>query len=426
MDGAETRDERYGGTFQFSSVESIQEFKVQQNFVDAQYGQASAMVSAVTASGTNNFHGALYEFLRNNKFNARNFFDGAEVPPFRFNQFGGSLGGPVYLPKYSGKDKTFFFVNYEGAAAPAVKHHHCDRADAAHAAGRLERAGGFRGTIPIYDPLSGDPATGRRTPFAGNIIPANRLDPISKNLLPYWPLPNRPGIAANYVTTVPQQNDYDQVTTRIDHNLSNKDRIMGRFSYIDEPFFKGGYSPLSGQVAPVRDTGAVIQYTRVVSPRAVNEFRFAYTRSAASYSQEPVSENLAAQIGLRNTSTDPKEFGLPSVSVIGLERPGLVLADHHEHHRPLPVGRRFHLHPREAQPESRHRFPPPAVPPALGPGPARLHAVSDQLHHSGPGSFRRRQRARRFSAGHRRLLAGAVRRAGVRWPHDPARRLLPG
>src|SRR5262249_3983868 len=114
VDGAETRDERYGGTFQFSSVESIQEFKVQQNFVDAQYGQGSAMVSAVTASGTNQFPGAAYEFLRNNKLDARNFFDQAKVPPFRFNQFGASLGGPIYLPNYKGVDKSWFFVNYEG------------------------------------------------------------------------------------------------------------------------------------------------------------------------------------------------------------------------------------------------------------------------------------------------------------------------
>src|SRR5689334_21658996 len=103
MDGAETRDERYGGTFQFSSVESIQEFRVEMNFVDAQYGQANAVISAVTQSGTNAFHGAVYEFLRNSSLDARNFFDGKNVPPYRFNQFGAKLGGPFV------KDKTFFF-----------------------------------------------------------------------------------------------------------------------------------------------------------------------------------------------------------------------------------------------------------------------------------------------------------------------------
>lgn len=312
VDGAETRDERYGGTFQFSSVESIQEFKVQQNFVDAQYGHAAAMVSAVTASGTNNFHGALYEFLRNNSFDARNFFDRGDVPPFRFNQYGGSLGGPVYLPGYSGKDKSFFFFNYEGqrrrrqtttiATVPTV----------------AQRNGNLS-TLPqqIYDPLSGDPSTGRRQPFPGNIIPADRIDPISKALLPYWPEPNLPGNAANYITTVGEQIDYDQVTTRIDHNLSSKDRLMGRYNYIDQPFFRADYAPLAGRVSPLRNNGVVLQYTRLVTPRAVNEFRFSYTRSAAQFAQEPVTENLAAQIGLKNTSTDPKEFGLPSVSVAG-------------------------------------------------------------------------------------------------------------
>src|SRR6476646_582876 len=107
LDGAETRDERYGGTFQFSSVESIQELRVEMNFVDAQYGQANAVISAVTASGTNAFHGAVYEFLRNSSLDARNFFDGKKIPPYRFNQFGAKLGGPFV------KDKAFFFFNYE-------------------------------------------------------------------------------------------------------------------------------------------------------------------------------------------------------------------------------------------------------------------------------------------------------------------------
>lgn len=312
VDGAETRDERYGGTFQFSSVESIQEFKVQQNFVDAQYGHASAMVSAVTASGTNEFHGALYEFLRNNKLDARNFFDRGAVPPFRFNQFGGSLGGPVYLPRYSGKDKTFFFFNYEGqrrrrqtttiATVPTLAQRNGDLSTRPN---------------PIYDPLSGDPLTGRRQPFPGNIIPANRIDPISRALMQYWPEPNLPGNAANYIATPSERVDYDQVTARIDHNFSGSDRLMGRYNYIDQPFFRGDYAPLAGRVAPLTNNGVVLQYTRIISPSAVNEFRFSYTRSAASFSQEPVSENLGAQIGLKNVSTDPREFGLPSVSVTG-------------------------------------------------------------------------------------------------------------
>ncbi len=285
VDGAETRDERYGGTFQFSSVESIQEFKVQQNFVDAQYGQASALVSAVTASATNNFHGALYEFLRNNKFDARNFFDRASVPPFRFNQFGGSLGGPIKLPKYNGSDKSWFFFNYEGQRRRRQSTTIATVPTVARRQGDLSTL-----PTPVFDPLSGNTATGLRQQFSGNVIPASRIDPISRNLLPYWPEPNLPGNAANYVATPSEKVDYNQVTTRIDHNFTANDRVMGRYNYIDQPFFRGNYAPLAGSVAPLRNNGVVLQYTRIVSPRAVNEFRFAYSRSAASYSQEPVSE----------------------------------------------------------------------------------------------------------------------------------------
>jgi hypothetical protein len=312
IDGAETRDERYGGTFQFSSVESIQEFKVQENFVDAQYGQASAVVSAVTASGTNEFHGALYEFLRNDKLNSRNFFDGKNPPPFRMNQFGASIGGPVELPKYNGKDKTFFFFNYEGQRQRQGSTTLNIVPTAAERTGDLSVI-----STPIYDPFSGSSSTGLRTPLPNNQIPASRIDPISQKLLAYWPTPNQPGTGANFIVPVQLQNDYDQFTTRIDHDLSSKDRIMGRYSYINEPYFQAGYAPLSGKEAPLRDNGVVVQYTRVVSPRAVNEFRFSYTRSAAGYTQEPVSQNLDAQIGLQNTTTDPREFGLPSVSVTG-------------------------------------------------------------------------------------------------------------
>lgn len=306
VDGAETRDERYGGTFQFSSVESIQEFRVEMNFVDAQYGQANAVISAVTASGTNVFHGAAYEFLRNSDLDARNFFDGKSTPPFHFNQFGAKLGGPVI------KDRTFFFFNYEGQRQRRTTTLISTVPTVADRTGNLSDV-----ATQIYDPLSGNPGTGQRAPFPGNIIPANRLDPISLKLLQYWPTPNVPGLAANNITTVPSLNDYDQYTTRIDHDITAKDRLMGRYSYINEPYFQGDYTPISGKEAPLADNLALLQYTRILSPRAVNEFRFSYARSAATYAQQPQSENLAAQIGLMNTSTNPKEYGVPSVSVSG-------------------------------------------------------------------------------------------------------------
>ncbi len=188
IDGAETRDERYGGTFQFSSVESIQEFKVEENFVDAQYGQASAVVSAVTASGTNQLHGALFEFLRNDKLDARNYFDGINPPPFRMNQFGGSIGGPVILPHYNGKDKTFFFFNYEGQRQRQSSTTLNIVPTLAERQGDLSAI-----STPIYDPYSGNTATGLRTQFPNNQIPLNRIDPISAKLLNYWPTPNLPG-----------------------------------------------------------------------------------------------------------------------------------------------------------------------------------------------------------------------------------------
>ena len=138
----------------------------------------------------------------------------------------------------------------------------------------VERFGqGDLSTLPtqVFDPLSGNPATGLRQPFSSNVIPASRIDPISRNLLAYWPEPNLSGNAANFIATPSEKIDYNQVTTRIDHNLTANDRLMGRYNYIDQPFFRGNYAPLAGSVAPLRNNGVVLQYTRIVSPRAVNE-----------------------------------------------------------------------------------------------------------------------------------------------------------
>ena len=163
------------------AVEAVREFKVQTNLYSADVGRSSgAVVDVITKSGTNRLHGSLFEFLRNSAMDARNFFSpkGTAFPAFRLNQFGGSFGGPVVLPKlYNGKNRTFFFVDYEGyrrdsqqlllGNVPTLK----------------MRSGDFSETAAIYDP-----ATTRANPngsgfirdqFAGNQIPASRWDPIS-------------------------------------------------------------------------------------------------------------------------------------------------------------------------------------------------------------------------------------------------------
>ncbi len=177
------------------AVEAVREFKIETNLYSADIGRNSgAVVDVITKSGTNQLHGSLFEFLRNSAMDARNFFSpkGTAFPAFRLNQFGGSFGGPVALPKlYNGRNRTFFFVDYEGyrrdsqqlllGNVPTVK----------------MRKGDFSETPPIYDPLTtrANPSGSGfiRDQFAGNQIPASRFDPISAKVINAYPLPTGPG-----------------------------------------------------------------------------------------------------------------------------------------------------------------------------------------------------------------------------------------
>ena len=197
LDGGNNSQSNFNGPTYTPSLDVVQEFKVQTNNFSAEYtNTAGGVVNLITRSGTNAFHGTLYEFLRNDKFDANGFFlnrAGISKAEYRFNQFGGTTGGPVI------KNRTFFFFGYEGFrlvqgvtltnTLPTAEQRAGDFSQTRTAAGQL---------ITIYDPLStrSDPANpGRylRTPFTGNKIPAGRFDPVAANLLKFIPLPNSTG-----------------------------------------------------------------------------------------------------------------------------------------------------------------------------------------------------------------------------------------
>jgi hypothetical protein len=194
-------------------IDSLQEFRVEVSDYKAELGRTGGgVVMMTTRSGTNKLHGTLYEFLRNDKLDARNFF-AADKPVLRYNQFGASLGGPVR------KDRTFFFVNYEGIR---------QKSQATHLVGvptAAEIAGGFSATrTTIRDPLTG-------TPFPNRIIPASRIDPVGSAIARLYPAPNVAGAPSrtnNYRFNQPIDNPTNVVVTRLDHTITDKDRIYGR------------------------------------------------------------------------------------------------------------------------------------------------------------------------------------------------------
>ncbi len=303
LDGANNTD---GNTFAIAVVppmESVQEFRIQSSMAPAAFSQAGGgVVDMVTKSGGREFHGSAFEYFRNEATDARNFFDNSSVARsmFRRNQFGGSLGGPLPLPS------TFFFVTWEGlrgkSASPSLQ----------LVPDAQLRAGNFQGGNALYDPLNLTPS-GARAPFSGNIIPADRIDPIARKYLDlYEPLPNVPGNpSGNYVDTTPSTSDHDAVSGRIDHQFRRSGLLFGRYTLNAERGGIGGNFPLRPTSEKLRSQQAVVGYT-LAGIAWANELRASFTRLRLF--DVPLSasqKNVAADLGILNPPSDPFSFGLP-------------------------------------------------------------------------------------------------------------------
>jgi len=292
------------------SIDSLQEFKIQTNNYSAEFGKgAGAQVNVVTKSGTKEFHGALWEFLRNDNHQARNFFDRnsrsfpcnpsdtnitgrkACAPQYNQNQFGATLGGPI-------AERTFFFGSFEGfrqrrggatvTQVPTAAQRNGDFSSTllntqtgADVLGRTYRRG------QLFDPRSSTQAPNStrfvRTPYAGNIIPRTHFDPVAARMvanLEYMPLPNAPGevnangdTINNWLDSRSNKTDNELISGRIDHQFSPNDTLYGRFSYQDARDYTPRTFPGFGAQSDVRNFNTTISYTKVFTPRVIGEFR---------------------------------------------------------------------------------------------------------------------------------------------------------
>ncbi len=259
LDGGDNHDPYFNTPSVFPSPDALEEFSVQTNSYGADRGRnAGAFMSAVTKSGTNNFHGTLFEFLRNDKLNARNFF-ALGVPPFKRNQYGGTIGGPIK------RDRTFFFFSWQRTnersapgAVTAVVHT------------EAQRNGDFSSrTAALRDPLGGT--------FAGNVIPSARINqPATRFLAAMVPLPNGPD---GLLSTISQQKlDDDQYILKLDHRISDSNQINGRLlRNIND--FDEATGNLPGFLARInyQNWSLVLNDTHIVSPTIVNTFTFSFT-----------------------------------------------------------------------------------------------------------------------------------------------------
>lgn len=314
IDGATVTDEHFNNMVIAPSIESIAEFNIQKTSYAPEFGgKSGAVINVVTKSGTNTLHGSLFEFVRNNVFDAKNFFDSttAPIPPFRQNQFGGSLGGPVM------RNRTFFFMNYEGQRVRKSLTSTCSvPADAM-------RAGDFSGSPAIYDPTTA--VAGVRLPFAGNRIPVDSLDPVATALLASIPRANLPGIAQNLRATNVQRLNNNSVSARLDHQFSTSDTAFGRFSLFDarqfDPFGSGvlqeSLLPGFGRFLGTHALNGVAGWTHVFSSEFLNEARFSFLTVAGGQTSRNAGNNFASRSGLQGVTANPLDMGFPQVSFGG-------------------------------------------------------------------------------------------------------------
>lgn len=307
LDGIETRAFRWGNSGFRPSIDAVKEFNVQRNAFTADQGWGTTVVNTVLRSGSNELHGTVFEFIRNDRLDARNFFDGAKKPPFKQNQYGFSIGGPVI------KSRLFFFGNYEGFRQ------RLSNTLQGRYPSQEEMQGRF--STPVIDPLTGQP-------FPNNTIPQDRINPVIKKVIPFFPAPNRPADPRlNYVRSPSLISDSDQLHAKVDFKLSDSDQMFVRYSWVDEDLLRPGLAERSGVQIPLANKNVAISHTHVFGPKTVNEFRVGYNRNEYFFlAEEAFGPNVASDIGLQNVSKNPANFALPLFAIVGYSDIGRFLA----------------------------------------------------------------------------------------------------
>jgi carboxypeptidase family protein len=315
IDGVDNNERAIGTIGVKPSIDAIAEVKVQTNLYTAETGRtAGGVVNIITKSGSNIFHGSLFEFYRNDKFDSRNYFSTTK-PLLHQNQYGGSLGGPLK------SNKTFFFGDYEGfgqqqgvtnlITVPTMK----------------MRSGDFSElTTPIYDPLATP-----RTAFQGNVIPSNRLDPIALRFMSLYPTPTSGGLANNYGSTTIRTQDSDTADVRLDHRLDDNDSLFARYSYNNVNTFTPAACPaIADGVQPgcggglafpgsnvTKAHGVQANFVRILSPSLISEIKAGYLHLTIDSLPLNYGKNLSQVFGLPGVNFDEVTSGLSTMTVTG-------------------------------------------------------------------------------------------------------------
>ena len=311
-DGISVLQPEPGQVVFYPIIDGMAEFKLNVNAYSPEYGRSNGgTIMVIGKSGSNEFHGSVFEFFRNEALNARNLFaQPGPKPEFRRNQYGLTLGGPVQA------NKTFFFVDWQGS--------------------RLRTGTTRFSTVPTPAQRQGiffaavfDPATSPRQPFANNTIPVSRFDSLGLQVLQHYPVPNLPGAANNFVLTATEPDNQDQFDTRLDHYFGEKHRVFGRYTYFRDddtpvtPLPDGSGSLTSGVIGHAITRGDALagDYNWTPSPTLLNQLRIGYSRRGLD--QTSLQNGGIAVPGLPANS-----FGsvLPIFNVSGFQQIGPTTA----------------------------------------------------------------------------------------------------
>ena len=312
IDGLDDNERYIGSIIIKPSVDALAEFKVTTNGYSAELSRtAGGVIVMLTKSGTNNFHGSLYEFFRNQNVDAKNFFAGpGRTPDYKQNQFGGSFGGPIR------KGKTFFFVDYEGtrlrqgitytSSVPTL----------------AMRQGNFSGVANVFDPIS-------RTQFANGQIPSSKINAVGQSLVNLYPLPQTSGLVNNFTYSPNRQLVDDKFDTRVDQQFGEKSTFFARYSFDNTYNFLPPQLPAVGTIQAGSDTGyfagparlraqnAAISYIYTFNPTLILQQSLSYARLANHTVPPNYGNNVDNQLGIPGANVDDDSSGLSPISVSG-------------------------------------------------------------------------------------------------------------
>jgi carboxypeptidase family protein/TonB-dependent receptor-like protein len=325
LNGFDNNEQQIGFELIEPPLDAIQEFKVQTNTMGADMGKGGAVVNIVLKSGTNQFHGSAFEFLRNSALDAKNYFDDPtlSIPPFKRNDFGGTFGGPIV------KDKTFFFVDYQGRR---IRQSQTDLS--------------LVPTLPISTNLTGnvtDPRTGQ-TLTPAQLDPANAntpsglptcpnasfasscLDPAALNVIALYPSPNANHGGYNFLFNPVSKNNQDSFDAKLDQQLTSKDSFFAMFSYGNVDALKP--DPLPGLAGGGSFTGNInnkalmggLSFVHMFSSNKINELKIGYTRYLVDAIPFFTGQPIASQLGI--PTMDPVIGGLPNIAISGFNALG--------------------------------------------------------------------------------------------------------